>query len=54
MLKADEVEQAFIETAEEQTGGPFDWRKLAAKLNERLADQQDAEAGTRPLMLLVK
>lgn len=38
-LSPDQVEEAFVETAREQVNGePFDWRRLAHKLNERLAD----------------
>lgn len=57
-LTAETIEVAFVETAREQTNGqPFNWAKVAHKLNERLADEfllatpPPGEAG--PLFLLI-
>jgi hypothetical protein len=48
MLNPEQVEDAFIETAREQRNGePFNWRRLAHHLNERLADQRDTALGQR-------
>jgi hypothetical protein len=52
MLDAEQVEQAFIDTAREQRNGePFNWRRLARHLNEQLADAKEKELGARPLLL---
>lgn len=42
MLNAEQVEEAFIQTAREQVNGePFNWTRLATHLNEQLADKRD-------------
>lgn len=51
MLQADDVERAFVETAQRQDGGPFNWQRLTRLLNERLADQRDEALAEVPLML---
>lgn len=52
MLDAEQVEEAFIETAREQRNGePFNWDRLARHLNEQLADARDRQLGGRGLML---
>jgi hypothetical protein len=49
MLKADDVETAFVQTAREQHNGePFNWQRVALHLNERLADQRALD---RPFVL---
>jgi hypothetical protein len=43
-LTADQVEQAFVDAAHEQDGGPFNWTRVAVLLNERLADRRQRPA----------
>lgn len=50
MLKADDVETAFVETAHQQEGGAFNWQRLTQLLNERLADDRDRALGERPAL----
>lgn len=50
MLTAEQVEQAFIVTARHQTGGPFNWVRLARLLNEIAADGRDKALGGRRLL----
>lgn len=54
MLTAEQVEEAFIETAREQENGqPFNWLRLSRFLNEKLADQRDVALRDRPALTLV-
>jgi hypothetical protein len=52
-LSPDDIETAFVETVREQVNGePFNWPKVAVKLNERLADMADMELrAPRPFIL---
>lgn len=47
MLTGADVEAAFVEAVHEQEGGAFNWDRVAALLNERLADKRDLAIGER-------